>query len=374
MKKVNVINSAVFITFLAMFGIINILSPIRTFSEMENRYLAQIPNLNFRNLRLGRVTTGMENFLSDQFFLRDKWVLLKSDIELFTMKRENNGIFIGKDGFLLENYKGPRDNLYKNINSINNLYALLPNKDFYFLGVPNSVEIFPHKLPPLANPQGQGKVIEIIESNLSGDIRFINITETMRTNNHEYIYFKTDHHWTMEGAYFAYRYAGSFLGYNPYDFDDFRKDLVSDDFYGTYFSKANNRSTPPDKLFVLTPNFPVKYQVRYSGKEEAFDKLYSSKHLEGRDKYSFFLDGNHPLVTISSDIENNKKILVIKDSYAHSFVPFLANHYSEIHMIDLRYFNTSLTDYIESNMIDEVLFLFNISTFSQDGNILNFIP
>lgn len=373
MKRVSTINTIMFVAFLGIFGLVNILTPVKAFSEMENRYLAQLPTINLRNLKLGRVTSGIESFVTDQFFLRSQWVLVKSDLERLTLKRENNGIFIGRNGFLLEHYKGPTDNLYKNIGNINNLKAMLPELNFYFMAIPNSTEVLDHNLPTFATPHSQREVMDIVSSNLDSRVVFIDVTNALSEVKDQYIYFKTDHHWTMEGAYWAYNYASSYLGYRAHGFHSFRKNLVADDFLGTYYSKTNNRNVKPDEIFALIPEFPTEYSVQYSGSNEVYDQLFSPKHLNGRDKYSYFLDGNHPLVTIKSHATGSDKLLIIKDSYAHSMVPFLANHYSEIHMVDLRYFNSSLSRYISENQISDVLLLFNISTFSREGNIMNFI-
>lgn len=373
MKKANIATTVLFSLFLASFAFINIFTPVRHFSELENRYLAQRPNFTLRNLRLGRFTEGFENFVTDQFFLRDQWVLLKSDLERLTLKRENNGIFIGTHGFLLENYKGPNENLISNIVKLNEFSEIFSsqNLNIHFLLAPNSVEVYKDNLPPFATPYSQEKVLKAVEDKLSSKISFISPLDILKENKDQYIYFKTDHHWTMEGAYHAYKYAGSYLGYSPFTMEQFTIKSVSNKFLGTYSSRANTRISTPDTINVLLPNLDIEYSVWYKESGKSYKTLFNEAHLDTKDKYAYFLDGNHPLVVINTNIENDKKILVIKDSYAHSFVPFLANHYSEVHMLDLRYYNQSITNYIGENGIDEVLFLFNISTFSQTSQLLN---
>lgn len=370
MKKVNIVTSASFSLFLILFFFMNILVPPRYFSDLENRYLAQFPNFTFRNLRLGRFTTGVEDFVTDQFFLRDKWVLLKSDLERLTLKRENNGIFIGRNHFLLENYRGPNDFLYRNIEKTNYLARLLPGIPIRLMLVPNSVEIFPELLPPFASPASQREVMDYVKSQLSRDIIFINPSDILIENRESYIYFKTDHHWTMKGAYFAYYYAGSYLGYTPYSLDKFSIVTVSDNFLGTYHSRANTRRTTTDEIKVFKPNFPTNYDVYYRESGRTYNDMFVYEHLNGKDQYSFFLDGNHPLVRIRTHVQNSKRILVIKDSYAHAFIPFLANHYQEVHVVDLRHFRDDISTYVEQHEIDEVLLLFNVSTYSQTSQIL----
>lgn len=372
MKKINTLNTTIFSIFLGAVMIINILSPTKDFSEMENRYLAQLPKFTLRNLRLGRVTTGIEEFVTDQFFFREKWVLFKSDMERLSLRRENNGIFIGREGFLLENYKGPNNNLANNIDRVNEIANLIPEIEVYFLIAPNSFSVHGDKLPFLASNYDEREVIKQIQTTLDGEIVFINPMDYLISRNDQYLYFRTDHHWTMLGAYWAYHFTGQYMGFAPYDLDDFNKVLKSEDFLGTYFSKANNRGVMKDHLYVYKPDFNVDYKLTLNGVDASFSGLYNDEHLIGRDKYSCFLDGNHPLTKLESHVNNGKKLLVIKDSYAHNYVPFIANHYEEIHMVDLRYFTLGLNQYVLENDITEVLFLYNLSTFSQDGTITQY--
>lgn len=212
-------------------------------------------------------------------------------------------------------------------------------------------------------------MVEQVKNKLSPEISFIDIHDSLKDHLDEYIYFKTDHHWTQRGAYYAYLIAGKLMRFSAININDFDIETVSDSFYGTLYSKSGIRFVKPDCIEIFKPDTETDIKVEYIDTNETSNSLYETDHLNTKDKYSVFLDGNHALVKISTNLNTGKKLLVLKDSYAHSFVPLLTNHYDKIHMIDLRYFNMNITEYIEQNGLNEVLFLYNTISFNEDGTI-----
>ncbi|SHI03650.1 DHHW family protein [Clostridium grantii] len=359
----------VFMLFLIIINILNIIIPDRYFSQVENRILAQVPKFSLNNMISGRFTNKFEEYITDQFPLRDFWVSVKSDVERFTLKTFNNGIYFGEDGYLLEDYKRTNEQLLSNINSINTFSKAMPNIKTYFLLAPNSVKIYEDKLPLFASPYNQSKTLEKVEAQLNANVNFINVYAEMVNKKNEYIYFKTDHHWTMRGAYYAYKELCNKLNLKAYSINDFNSIIIDKSFYGTFYSKASNRHILPDSIEIFTPKIKNKYKIEYIDTGKSSDSFYEYSHLNKKDKYSIFLDGNHALTTITTNIKNEKRLVIFKDSYAHSLIPFLANHYEEIHIIDLRYYKLNIYDYIKQNNINEALFLYNISSFSKDESI-----
>lgn len=338
------------------------------FSENENRILKQKPQLSLNNIFSGEFTKQYEEYITDQFILRDFWVRVKANMDVVAMKKDSKGIYFGKDGYLLQKFSKPDMNILdKNIEGINKL--ALSNKDItvYFMSIPLSSEVLKDKLPPFATTYDQMEVVKYGQSKIDKRVKFIDVYETLKSKKDEYIYYKTDHHWTTKGAYYAYRDFCSKVGLKPYDSEYFNIEKVTDEFYGTLYSKVNYSGLKPDYIETYTYKKELKYDVEYMDTETSSSSLYETKHLDSKDKYSVFLDGNHALTKISTSAPNNKKILILKDSYAHCFVPFLTAHYSEIHMVDLRYFNMNVNDYITQFNIDEVLMLYNISSFSQEN-------
>lgn len=371
-KKSDKIIAVVFVTFLAAMMVINFITPDRVFSQRENRYLAKRPGLSLGSIINGRFSRQFEEYITDEFFLRDRWVLVKSDVERMLLRTENNGIYFARGGYLLENYRKPGAAIEWNISRINRFAESFPNIPTFVMLAPNSVAIYPDKLPAFASVYDQIKVIQRVEQEVDSRLGFIPVYEALNRQRDEYIYFRTDHHWTMRGAYYAYQELARGMGLEPLPTSSFRVETVSTDFWGTYFSRANNRHLQSDSIEVFYPRNPIELNISFNDKEGVFDSLYFPSHLETRDQYSLFLDGNHPLAVIKTDVDNDRRLMIFKDSFAHSLIPFLASHFQEIHIIDLRFFNQNIGEYVESNGITETVFLFSVSGFSRDSTLVNF--
>lgn len=366
----NRIITSIFIVFLWGIFVLNLLTPDRKFSESENRFLQTMPKIKIKYIMDGRFMDKFSDYISDQFVFKDFFVGFKSDVERYMLKGENNGVFFGKDGYLLEDYKKPKDALDDNIKDINYFIDAMPDVSTYFMLVPNSVKVYEDKLPIFAAPYDQLKSIDYVKNNIDSNIKFIDVYKSLKDKKDEYIYFRTDHHWTMRGAYYAYKYCGDYLNYNPYNLDDFNSKVVSEDFYGSYYRKANKKNVQSDSIEMFENKFSTDYNMYIYDNDSNTQSLFMPKNLKKVDKYSYFLDGNHSLVTIKTNVQNKRKLVVFKDSYAHCFIPFLANHYEEIHILDLRYYKSDVYDYIKKNNINEALFLYNTAAFSEDENIL----
>jgi len=371
-KKSDKLLILTFVLFLGGMMLLNILTPDRVFSLRENRYLAKRPELSLANLISGRFTRQFEEYVTDEFALRDQWVLLKADLEMLLLRRENNGIFFASGGYLLENFQ-PGPALERNIQQLNRFAHTYPDIKTHVLLAPNSVALYPHRLPPFAKVYDQGLVVEEVKSSLD-NAKFIDVRDVLHRHREEYIYFRTDHHWTMRGAYYAYTTLARSLGLIPLSPAELETATISQDFWGTYFAKANNRYSRGDSIELLLPKTPVAVQVSFNDKAGSFNSLYFPQHLETRDQYAYFLDGNHPLTVIATENSQGGKLAVFKDSFAHALLPFLAQHYQEIHVIDLRFFNAGLGEYFQEHNIDQALFLYNVSGFSSDNSLINFRP
>ncbi|WP_062107957.1 DHHW family protein [Bacillus niameyensis] len=358
----------VFIGFIVLIGIGNFLSSDITFSEQENRILTQKPRITLENIFSGKYMINYEEYLSDQFVGKTSWMAIKAKAEQLLLKKEINGVYIGKGDFLFEKRTSLEDQFIQNLELVSSFSN--SERSVTLLLAPISAEIYRENLPKFAPAYTPEKVAEAIEKNLSSSVEVIDIRQTLLDHKKEPIYYKTDHHWTMRGAYYAYSKAGKTLGYQPYPISEFKIETVSNDFLGTYASKALGYQLKSDQIEVFTPEFPTSYFVHYKDEQVTSDSLYDWSALEKRDKYSLFLSGNHSLMTIQSHVKNGRKLAVIKDSYAHSFIPFLANHFEEIHVIDLRYYHASLKQYLQENELDEILLLYNVSNFASDRNLI----
>ena len=324
---------SIFLIFIFGIAVINITTKDRIFSEQENRYLAQMPIFSIKSFFSGTFTKQFEEYMTDQFVWKSTWLNIKAKAERTILKQENNGIYFGKDGYLLERYKQPGNQLQKNIERIND-FSLRTGGNTYLLLAPTSTAIYKNKLPLYAPTYNQKQVLKEIKKKLSSTVKYLDVYDELVRTNESYIYFKTDHHWTMRGAFEAYLAIGKEIGFETYLKKDFNIQTVSKNFYGTYFSKVNDYSKSADYIEVFTPKFPMTYSVNYPDKNITVPTLFESSYLQKKDQYSYFLNGNHSLVKIKSSIKNCKRLAVIKDSYAHIFIPFLSNYFEEIDVID----------------------------------------
>jgi len=364
----NKIYIGLFIGFILGFSLLNFITPSREISETENRPLQQFPKFSFERLVSGVFTSEFDTYMSDQFVLKDNWVGLKSDVERLLIKGKNNSVYFGKDGYLLEEFLTEGKYFNRNLEAINSFHEKMPDLLTTVMLIPTAVKIYEDKLPMFAPTYDQSLMLNEAEAELN--VELIDTFSILKAHRDEYIYYKTDHHWTTLGAFYAYQALMNTLGEQPYSLDSFDIETVSDQFYGTYYSKANNHHLEPDSIEIFNPKFSFEAEVSWDSGEHKLEGLYDDQYLDSKDKYSMFLSGNHPLTIIKSHVNNGKKIVVFKDSYAHSFTPFLALHFEEVHLIDLRYFNINPYDYIRDQEIEQALFLYNVSTFSTEPNII----
>ena len=199
----------------------------------------------------------------------------------------------------------------------------------------------------------------------------VDVTDTLKEHADESIYYRTDHHWTTLGAYYAYVEWARTAGFEPFAKEEFEVVKATDQFYGTIASKVNV-SVKPDDMYLYKKLGNPKYIVEYN-QTETTDSLFNYASLDTKDKYTVYLNGNNALVKITSENKNGRKLLVIKDSFSHCFVPFLVDHYEEVYMIDFRYFRMGVSQFMEQEGITDVLVLYNVINFVEDVNSLTFI-
>lgn len=364
----------IFVFLFLIFGltIIGLFVPAKAFSENENRYLATKPKFTWKSLVAGKYTTQYEEYITDQFVFRDRWISLKTLSERALLKQDINSVYFGKDGYLIEKHPTEKvdleveDRNYKRlIEFVNQYKEVLGKGKVKVMLIPTASSILKDKLPKFATGYNQDAFIDKVKGELANE-DVIDIRELLLRHSNEYIYYKTDHHWTSLGAYYAYTQWAKEIGEDYIPMEEFNKVLGSDKFYGTLHSKVNV-DIEPDSIYLYEIMKDMGYSLRYDGVEES-NTLYELSYLETKDKYSVFLSGNHGLVEINTNNKNGKKLLVIKDSFAHSFVPFALNHYETTYMIDFRYFNMGIKDYIEQNEITDVLVLYNVMNYVTDKN------
>ena len=342
----------IFSILVILFTVIDIINSPNEFSELENRKLSQMPILSLKSYIDTSFSSDYEKYINDQFFLRDNWIDLKSRIEYLLGKRENNDIIFGKENYLFKKFTTFNDEMLKNnLNSIitfTNNY----NKEVDFFIIPNSYAIYDELTPRYLPLVDQLSLINSINSYLSSKsndhINTINVAEELLKNKDDYIYYKTDHHWTSYGAYLAYLKYMDYLGLEIVDINNLEK-ITINNFLGTYYNRS--------KYFKADSDFITYYNIL---------GLRS-------DKYSAFLWGNNGLTkVINENISEERKgssILIFKDSYANSFIQFLSYNYEIIDIIDLRYFKESIRNFMKDKDYNEILIMYSFNNLSSDINI-----
>lgn len=352
--------------------ILNIIVPDKEFSDEENRKLKTKPEFSADNLLYNKFTSKYEKYIADQFIQRNFWINVKSSTEIITGKKENNNVYLADDKYLIAKFNSPeKEDLNEKLKAINTFSNENKKLSKYIMLVPNKVKVLEDKLPEYAPVDDQLEVINKFYSALDKHIKTINVFDTLIENKDKYIYYKTDHHWTTEGAYYAYLEFCKSSGITAKDASCYNVKNVTNKFYGTLYSRAGVTNVDSDTINVYFTENHEDLLVNYIEEKKKSVSLYNSKSLKTKDKYSSFLGGNHPIIKISTMSDNAKKLLVIKDSYANCFIPFLTSHFSDIIVVDLRYYSYDVNTLIKDYNITDVLMLYNTNTFFEDESILN---
>lgn len=337
-------------------------SPKDGFSPYENRYLEKLPSFTLKSFASGDFTGKLTSYISDHFFMRSSWISLNTLYSVSTLKDEVNGAYFCSDGSLIEKYVPMErpDLIYRSINAF---CEANPGADVKVMLVPTAVTVNGNDLPSLLPRQAQTADMKIIAGCLS--CTFIDVQTAL--NASEKPFYSYDHHWTTEGAYAAYREYCRVSGLEPVPENALVKEVLTTEFRGTIYNKTVPFNAGgdtieywhlPDESYTVTWSDTVTHDVIDRGM------------LDTNDKYGCFFSGNHPLVTVHNDeLDNGEKLLLIKDSYANCFAPFLMSHYETVVMVDPRYYGLSVHDLMEEQGIDRVLFLYNLNTIGTDIGI-----
>lgn len=361
-----------FLIFIFGMFILNILGKDKDFSDQENRKLKTKPVFSVDNLLYNKFTSKYEKYIADQFVFRNSFINVKSVSERVMCKKENNDVYLGHDDYLIDKFKKPnKDDFNERLKAVNAFSN--KNKDLskYIMLIPNKVKVLEDKLPAFTPVENQTEYTNKFYSGLEKDIKPIDVFGILNKNKDKYIYYKTDHHWNTEGAYLAYLKFCDSAGITPKEAGEYNIMPVSNDFYGTLQARVGTKNTDSDTIKVYLPKKEEWVVVNYIEEKKKSASLYNSKSLDSKDKYSVFLGGNHSIVKIDTKVSNNKNLLVIKDSYANCFIPFLTSHFSSIIVVDLRYYAEDINTLIKDYNVTDVLMLYNVNTFFEDSSILN---
>lgn len=364
MKKYNLLTAVFFCMLLGSFGLISILIPDQSFSEMENRNLQPLPEFTHSRFTSGRFMTEAERYASDQIILRDTWVALKAFGEALSGKKENNGVYFGRGETLIRRIAEPdTDRAEANIQYLRS-FAAQSDIPVYFGLIPTAASVWHEKLPAGAPSADEERWTEWLYSK-SGAAN-IDIASSLKAHSAEYIYYRTDHHWTSLGAFYGANDILNAMGLEMLQLSDYSPREVSCSFLGTNYSSSGAWWTDPDTITTYIPEDGIEVTSNFTGREES-GRLYAPEQLELKNKYAYFLGGNQPLCVIRSQ-SDGPTLLLIRDSYSDCLAPFLSERFREVHLFDLRYNRLSPSEYARENGIDLVLILYSFETYITDEN------
>lgn len=343
MKKIsNLVTVIAFVCILFGFAVAFWIVPDNAFSDEENRSLRTFPKFTWEKLASGEYSSQINDYFADQFPLRDALVGVKGISELLLGKGENNGILLGEGGQLAERsfdvysakYNGEveldtfdPDTVRAAVEGVNRVSETLP-VPFTALLTGRTVDVAGASFSYPTD--ASDALLSLVRESMKEGTQYLDTVPLLRKKyeNGEYVYYKTDHHWTTLGAYYAYAETmRSFgMGDEIIPMDAFERKTVSTDFYGTAWSAGGMKFVAPDTIEFWLLGNEDEFTVTADGKP--LDGFYNTAYLAKKDKYSAFLDGTHNVVTVTKNTgEVRPTLLILRDSFASSLAPFLAQHF-----------------------------------------------
>ena len=356
-----------FSAYIAFFSLMFVILPKKDTSVNEKRKLAQLPAFSFSSLADGSYTKGLEDYFSDHFPWRDFFVGLNSYAELFIGKNGSKGVYKCKGGYLITapvefDEKRTKTNL-----GYLDGFAKKTGLPSSLIIVPEAGYILSDLLPKNHMKYRDGDIMTLAERT---DLNIISVSDVFYLNQDKIqFYYKTDHHLTSEGSMLMYELFCKNRGITS---EKFVPSGEYDGFYGTAYSKSGLWLEKPDGLRIYKAENEASFTVTVDdGEEKVYDSLFFESHLDETDKYPVFLDGNHSLVTVKNNsCHNGKRLLLVKDSYAHCFTCFLAQNYEEICMADLRYYRKSVQELVKEHELNEILYLFGAENIASSTDMV----
>ncbi len=379
-KRFELVTVILFCVILASLSALSVLLPDREFSEQENRTLEQLPEFDKDSFFSGRFGRDINTYFADQFPLRDLFVKIKSSAELGFLKGENNGVLYSYDQLAVKDFNAYRSRIHITEDTdriyLESVSAQLDsvNKLADTLDVP-LVTVIPPRTVDIADnsfaydrPDGDS-VFELMEEKLKDG--YIDTCALLRPmyEQGDYVYYRTDHHWTTEGAYYTYVEIMKQLGKSDkiIEKSEFEIEYIQS-FSGTTAARANFPFYRNDTIEIWHLPDDDEYEIIADG--ELSDGFYNREYIEKSDKYSLFLDGTHDTTIIrKKDGTERETLLIAKDSFANCLIPFLAREY-DIVALDLAA-NTYVSAFATNYNADAVLIVFNTENLITTGHLGN---
>lgn len=349
------------IAVVAVFAVLGLLLPDKDFSESENRGLAQFPKLseNFLN--------DLGDYVADQFPGRDLWMSVNLAMNKALGQKEASGVYLGADDYLMQIPAEPdMEQVDRNLQAINAFSEAYPELNMVMCVAPNAVTVLAEKLPENAPVRDQKADLRYIQDSLT-NVTFVDVTKALRLHRSDYLFYKTDHHWTSLAAAYAFEEIAPELKIVPPAVNSYTVYTVSNTFEGTLSSKSGSHSAR-DTVDIYVPATSIDYYVEYP-EGDPISSFYNRAALDQKDHYTVFFGGNYSRVDITTTADTGRCLLLFKDSYANCMVQFLYPYFDHITMIDPRYYYDNVELVIKSEAVTDVLFLYNADTYLSDTSL-----
>ncbi len=357
----------VFIILLSVLTIITVIFPDQEYSTAEKRSLTTFPKISFNSIADGSFMNGIEDWEADQFPYRDRLMQMKAQINMFLGAIRSQDVYRLTDGSLAEAFSMPAEDIVKaQSDAITDFARRYPDSAFYFCLVPNAISVETDKLPPATLTDDQNLYMDDMADAFRAFGTFVDLRDVFSANKKQTrLYYSTDHHWTTDAAYIAWQELHEIMGLNSTL--SYTSGVVCNDFSGSLLSASGFPATEYDTIKIYIPDEDPLYTVTYDNAQKMTASVYSPEHAEGDDPYQVFFGGNHPKITIRTATDTDRKLLVLKDSYANCLLPFLISDFSQITVIDARYYYDDIDMEMQSMEYTDVLFLYNVNTLSEDS-------
>jgi len=368
MKKKSIRFVTLILVLFAALSALTLVLPSNEFSENENRYLTQFPQVSWDRIVSGAFQSELSDYLSDQIPGRDRWIQINTAVKKFLGKKEINGIYLGKDGYYFQQFTDSSfsENRISAVFALIDQFAKKQQIPVNLMIVPTPGAVLSEKLPANAPFYDADAMWERLRQS-APSCGFIDLRQSFAdAPNKGELYYRTDHHWTAQGAYLAYKNFCNAAGTEVKALDAFELTKVTDSFYGTLHSKVLDTGATPDAMYA--PSALPQVTVTVDGKTVSAS-VYDNAFLDKKDKYAYFFGGNWGTVEIRTQQNNGKRLLILKDSFANSFVPYLLDEYETITMVDLRYYGGLVSQAIEQSSATEVLLLYEMTNLLTDTGI-----
>lgn len=364
----------VFLIFIYGMALWFLFAPKTDYSSSEKRYLQEFPETSVENIASGEFGSEFESYFADHFPSRNFWVGFNAYYNLEIGNNGASGVYKCDNGYLINKPVSTDNKVEKNTNAI---VKFKDNVDvpITVMFAPSTGYIADDVLPTVHDEYNDDTYFESASKTFENNgIAFVDLRETFKEayNNGSQLYYKTDHHWTTEGAYTAYAQLCKNLATEPVAKESLNVEKY-DDFYGTTYSTSGFWLTDPDTVEVWnnpenTDN--IKVTITEGTEVNEYDSMYFYDHIDEDDKYPVFIDGNHALTEITNSEAEGGTIIVIKDSFSHCLAPFLAENYSKVILVDMRYYKQSVSDIVAQEKPEQILVMYGIDNFATDTDIV----